>query len=102
MDQRDDASRVSVDTLTDWHRIKATYTSAALAQLEARVASSYLTQERDVLLLHLKKVANIDDCDVFRPLIYDRKFIETTFLIAQPNLRVNGRNFEELGENEEG
>ena len=56
IDQREDASRVSVDTLTDWQRVKTNFTDVALAQLELRIASSGLTLERDTILFHLKKV----------------------------------------------
>jgi len=38
----------------------------------------------------------------FPDLLYILQFIEDTFALAQPNLRVNGRNFEDLDDNEEG
>jgi len=105
IDQREDASRVSVDTLTDWQRVKTNFTDVALAQLELRIASSGLTLERDAILFHLKKVikrVHTHFVIILNLQLLLSQFIDATFKIAQPNLRVNGRNFEELDENEEG
>ena len=38
-DTREEMPRISVDKLQDWERIKRSYTSAAYATLEARIAS---------------------------------------------------------------
>jgi hypothetical protein len=56
MDQREDVSRISIDTLSDWQRIKTKFSEAALAQLEARIALSGLAKEHDAILFHLNKV----------------------------------------------
>jgi len=81
--QREDIPRVSVDSLQDWQRIRENYTNAALAALDVELAASSSSSERDLLLQHL------------------HRFIDRTFEMTRPNVRVNGRNFEELQQNEE-
>jgi hypothetical protein len=56
MDQREDVSRISIDTLSDWQRIRTKFSEATLAQLKARIASSGLAKEHDAILFHLNKV----------------------------------------------
>ncbi|OSX64701.1 hypothetical protein POSPLADRAFT_1120932, partial [Postia placenta MAD-698-R-SB12] len=83
--QRDaDLTRISVDSLQDWLRIKDSYTQAALASLDDELRGSRLAAERDVLIMHLQQ------------------FVDRTFDMTRPNLRVNGRNFEELDTEEQG
>ncbi|OCH95202.1 hypothetical protein OBBRIDRAFT_878275 [Obba rivulosa] len=84
MDQREDIPRVSVDSLQDWQRIRENYTTAALEALDTELAASGPSQDKDLLLQHL------------------HRFIDRTFEMTRPNVRVNGRNFEELQQNEEG
>lgn len=55
--QREDLSRISVDSLQDWQRIKANYTSAALSALDEELAMSGSAAEKDVLLRHLQQVS---------------------------------------------
>ncbi|TCD71118.1 hypothetical protein EIP91_000212 [Steccherinum ochraceum] len=77
--------RISVDTLEDWFRIKESYTAAAMGALERRVASTpRSTQNIERLREHMKQ------------------FIEKTFEMSKPNVRVNGKNFEDINENERG
>ncbi|EMD34493.1 hypothetical protein CERSUDRAFT_141028 [Gelatoporia subvermispora B] len=83
MDQREDIPRISVDSLQDWHRIRENYTAAALAALDAELEATGSSAERDLILQHL------------------HRFIDRTFEMTRPNVRVNGKNFEELQQNEE-
>jgi hypothetical protein len=56
-DLREDVTRVSVDTIADWQRIKNNYTEAAMASLDARITMGGLSQgEKDAILFHMKKV----------------------------------------------
>ncbi|KDQ59385.1 hypothetical protein JAAARDRAFT_32946 [Jaapia argillacea MUCL 33604] len=80
---REDLPRVSVDTLQDWQRVRANYEAAILHKLEERLATSPSSHDRQALLGHVNQ------------------FINSTFDIARPNLRVNGRNFEDVDEHEE-
>ncbi|KII88816.1 hypothetical protein PLICRDRAFT_639208 [Plicaturopsis crispa FD-325 SS-3] len=81
---REDLPRISVESIQDWKRVKANYRSAALSQFDLVLesSSSKAQSERDAILAHLNK------------------FIEDTFEIARPNLRINGRNFEDFNEDE--
>ncbi|KAI0948501.1 hypothetical protein AcW1_005466 [Taiwanofungus camphoratus] len=81
--QREDLSRISVDSLQDWQRIKANYTSAALSALDEELAMSGSAAEKDVLLRHLQQ------------------FIDRAFDMTKRNLRINGRNFEDVDEDEQ-
>ena len=60
--EREDVPRISVDTLHDWERIKASYSDAAMAELEERLNDSKevggrkTEAEKEVLRAHLRKV----------------------------------------------
>jgi len=83
--QHEGIPRISVDSLEDWHRIKQSYTTAAMDAFERRVVSTpRSTQDIDHLREHLKQ------------------FIEKTFAMSKPNVRVNGKNFEDINEDEQG
>ncbi|KAL4244562.1 hypothetical protein ABKN59_009996 [Abortiporus biennis] len=82
---REDMPRISVDSVVDWQRIKRSYTITALAEFEDRVAMSGKSEKEK---------------DVLRG--YFMKMIDKTFEMCKPNLRVNGKNFEDLNEDEEG
>ena len=56
--QREELPRIAVDTLHDWQRVKASYTSAALTAFEKRTASR-TPAKRDALRVHLHKVCGI-------------------------------------------
>lgn len=49
-------NRISVESLTDWHRIKANYAESVLAVLEETIASEHLESQRDVLVAHATSV----------------------------------------------
>ncbi|KAG6861900.1 hypothetical protein C0995_010606 [Termitomyces sp. Mi166 len=82
MDSREDFPRVSLATVNDWQRLKANYTSNVLDVLDEHTESHGLVAERDALLAHANQ------------------YIERVFEVAQPNLRINGHNFESLDQDE--
>lgn len=79
---REDQPRVSLGTVQDWRRLKANYSQNALTHLEEVVASSNLGNEKDALIAYMNQ------------------FVDQTFKMAQPNLRVNGQNYETLDQSE--
>lgn len=80
MDSREDIPRVSVDTVQDWQRLRSNCKNAALAHLQAQIGATSLGDEQDTLLSHMNQ------------------FIDLSFSTAQPNLRVNGHNYEALND----
>ncbi|OBZ75487.1 hypothetical protein A0H81_04700 [Grifola frondosa] len=74
--QREDLPRISVETLQDWRRIKANFSSAVFEALDEQLAAS-------------------------RSSLANKEFVDRTFEISRPNIRVNGRNLDELNEDEE-
>jgi hypothetical protein len=80
MDPQRDLPRISVDSLQLWLHIELQYTNVHLALLDARCTQ----QDRDLCILHI------------------HQYIDSLFAMAKPNLRVNGRNFEHLHENDQG
>ncbi|KAI1788452.1 hypothetical protein LXA43DRAFT_1097276 [Ganoderma leucocontextum] len=80
--QREDIPRISVETPDDWRRIKRNYTRAALAALDEQLTANDSSEHRQLLLAHL------------------HRFIDRTFEMARPNVRVNGQNLEDLNEDE--
>ncbi|KAJ3493250.1 hypothetical protein NLJ89_g11064 [Agrocybe chaxingu] len=81
MDAREDLPRISVDSVHGWQKVRSNYTDATFAALQAQIASRGHSRERDAIRAHLEQ------------------FIDRTFTLAQPNLRVNGHNFESFDEN---
>lgn len=79
----DDYPRVSIDSLHDWQRIKDNYLNAAVATLDKKLAEQGLVNQRDLYVQHIMQ------------------FVDKTFETTEPNLRVNGRNYEEYSEDEE-
>ncbi|KAI0259959.1 hypothetical protein BC834DRAFT_973866 [Gloeopeniophorella convolvens] len=79
-----DISRISIDTLTDWHRIKANFAKAVFEQFDQRVRQSGLESERSSLMPHVQQ------------------FIDATFEKMKPNIRINGKRFEELKDDDDG
>ncbi|KAL5518979.1 hypothetical protein ACEPAH_662 [Sanghuangporus vaninii] len=80
---RDELPRVSVETLQDWLRIRENFTSASIAALESRLAERGSEDQQHVFLPHIKQ------------------YVERTFQMAKPNLRINGRNFDEYDNDEQ-
>lgn len=60
--EREDVPRISVDTLHDWERVKASYTDAAMSELEERMnggkegGGRRSEGEKEILRAHLRKV----------------------------------------------
>ncbi|KAJ3737450.1 hypothetical protein DFJ43DRAFT_264479 [Lentinula guzmanii] len=71
--------RVSIETMSDWSRVKASYAQAARSLLAKELTARNLS-ESSSLSQHLDQ------------------FIQNTFRLVQPNLRVNGQDFDERGE----
>ncbi|KAF9489013.1 hypothetical protein BDN71DRAFT_1424269 [Pleurotus eryngii] len=75
MDARE---RLTIHSVKDWERVKNDYRLTAMAQLEEQIRSQGLASQRDALIEHLNR------------------YIERAFELAKPNLRVNGRNYEDV------
>ncbi|ETW85570.1 hypothetical protein HETIRDRAFT_242799, partial [Heterobasidion irregulare TC 32-1] len=75
---REEFPRVSVDTQQDWQRIRANFTQAVYARLDEQLALNNLTGQRSLFADHVQQL------------------IDATFDIARANVRVNGRNLEDL------
>ncbi|KAJ4488280.1 hypothetical protein J3R30DRAFT_3280053 [Lentinula aciculospora] len=73
--------RVSIETMNDWSHIKANYVQAAKSSLAKELAATGLS-ESNALSQHLDQ------------------FIQNTFRLVQPNLRVNGQSFDECAEDD--
>ena len=102
MESRDDLHRITVGNVQDWHKICSNYRRAMLATLHSQIQENDLSHESDALVAHIDQV---------RPSLYTQptervyhfiQFIDRTFSVARPNLRVNGQNFESLDENGRG
>jgi hypothetical protein len=55
-ESREDIPRISIDTLRDWHRIKANFSKAVLEQFDQVIRQSGLESERASLLPHVQQV----------------------------------------------
>ncbi|KAJ3761860.1 hypothetical protein EV360DRAFT_79866 [Lentinula raphanica] len=89
--------RVSIETMSDWSRIKANYAQVAKASLAKELAATG-SMESNSLSQHLEQVGLRSQrilLALTRP-----KFVQNTFRLAQPNLRVNGQTFDERGEDD--
>jgi len=75
--------RISVGSVADWNRIKANYTKIAIDSLDHQLTIAHSSSSKDAIRAHLQQ------------------FIDRTFAIAEPNLRVNGRSFESLDSHEQ-
>ncbi|KAF5330321.1 hypothetical protein D9619_005648 [Psilocybe cf. subviscida] len=78
MEAREDIPRVSVDSVQDWRTVKTHYREAAMEELQKLLAGQDVGREKDAIVMHLEQ------------------FINKTFSLAEPNLRVNGHHFESL------
>ncbi|KAF8894388.1 hypothetical protein BD779DRAFT_1500776 [Infundibulicybe gibba] len=77
---REDLPRVSIDSIQNWEHVKSRYAQAILTKLETELSATGTLEERAALLAHINE------------------YIESTWSIARPNLRVNGQNLELLDE----
>ncbi|KAE9406978.1 hypothetical protein BT96DRAFT_171040 [Gymnopus androsaceus JB14] len=73
--------RVSIETMSDWSHIKQNYTQAVRASFDREPSAAGMSKS-SALSQHLDQ------------------FIQQTFRLAQPNLRVNGQTFDERGEDD--
>ena len=82
--------------------MKAKFSKAVLEQFDQTIRQSGLEFERASLLPHVQQVPI--DC-LFKlefPYIILLQFIDTTFEKAKPNVRINGKKFEELKDEDDG
>ncbi|KAH9001682.1 hypothetical protein EDB92DRAFT_91068 [Lactarius akahatsu] len=77
-ESREEIPRISIDSLRDWHRMKSNFSNAVFELFDQRIRQNGLESERASFLPHLQQ------------------FIDTTFEKAEPNVRINGKNFEEV------
>jgi hypothetical protein len=101
-ESREEIPRISIDSLQDWHRMKAKFSKAVLEQFDQTIRQSGLESERTSLLPHVQQVP-IDR--LFKSAPPHRillQFIDTTFDKAKLNVRINGKKFEELKDEDDG
>jgi hypothetical protein len=77
-ESREEMQRISIDSLKDWHRMKSNFTKAVFEQFDQGIRQNKLESERASLLPHLQQ------------------YIDTTLEKAKPNVRINGKKFEEM------
>ncbi|KAF8652725.1 hypothetical protein AX16_004224 [Volvariella volvacea WC 439] len=82
---REDFPRVSIDTATDWQRVKGNYKRTILAHYEELIKQNGLETEKDAILAHATQC------------------LDLSVKMAEPNLRVNGQavSSEGLGEEQD-
>lgn len=56
MEPRDDFPRISIDSLSDWYRIKDNFNNAALSILDSKLAGQGMSDYRDLFLQYMKQV----------------------------------------------
>ncbi|KAF8270389.1 hypothetical protein EI94DRAFT_1658973 [Lactarius quietus] len=77
-ESREEMPRISIDSLRDWHRMKSNFTIAVFEQFDQCIRQSGLESERASLLPHLQQ------------------YIDASLEKAKPNMRINGKKFEEV------
>jgi len=82
-DLRDELPRVSVDSIHEWQKIQSSFNDEMLEVLQEKLGEHNAEQHREILEQYMQQ------------------FLKRTFDIAKPNLRVNGRNFDEFDEDEQ-
>jgi hypothetical protein len=104
MDSREDLPRISVDTIHEWQRVRSNFANTALSRVDSRLAASPSILNRDAVLQHVMQVrqASVESFTSTIDALFDLQFVDMTFSSAEHNLRVNGRNLEDLDENEQG
>ncbi|KAK7060288.1 hypothetical protein VNI00_001053 [Paramarasmius palmivorus] len=75
---REDIQRISIDSMSDYERVVNNYKTSLLKELHTQMTAQGLQSEKDALVQHAEQ------------------FISQMLALAQPNLRINGRNFEDL------
>ncbi|KAH7921479.1 hypothetical protein BV22DRAFT_728056 [Leucogyrophana mollusca] len=80
---REDLPRISFESLQDWKRVQNNLETALRARVDRELAARGLSSDEDKFLPHISQ------------------FLDAVSEIARPNLRINGRNFEDLPEDED-
>ncbi|KAK1218670.1 hypothetical protein PQX77_018631 [Marasmius sp. AFHP31] len=73
-----DMQRISIDSMSDWERIENNYKTSVISELHSQMRARGLQGEQEALMAYIQ-------C-----------FLDRTLLLAHPNLRVNGHNFEAI------
>ncbi|KAG8858504.1 hypothetical protein FRB96_005175 [Tulasnella sp. 330] len=90
-----DQSRISVDHVDDWGKVKQNFTESLMSNVEARLDASS-SADRETIVAHLMQVITLRVCLTMISADHDLfKWKERTFELAKPNIRVNGINMEE-------
>lgn len=58
-ESREEIPRISIDSLRDWHRMKANFTNAVFEMFDERIRQNGLQSERATLLPHLQQVHEV-------------------------------------------
>lgn len=100
-DIRDDLPRVSVDSFQDLARIKDSLNDVAIAALDAKLAERGMSHHREAFLQHMHQACSISS-PARRNSSDSIQFVTLSLSKANSNLRINGRNFDEYDEGEQG
>lgn len=110
--------RISIDTFHDWHRVQKSFSDVALQIAEEKIAARINgggrsgngngkegLRDKELLLAHVREVSECPltsqvTCDDLGRIL--KQLIAKTLEMAGPNLRVNGRNFEDFEQTEQG
>ncbi|TFK72584.1 hypothetical protein BDN72DRAFT_928110 [Pluteus cervinus] len=79
--EREDFPRVSLESITDWDRVRVNYQRAVVAQVDALVQQNHLGGEKEALMAHLLQ------------------YVDSALSMAQPNLRINGQRLDSYDNN---
>jgi hypothetical protein len=101
-ESREEIPRISIDSLRDWHKIKANFTKAVFEQFDQRVRRDGLESERTSLVPLIQQVRGIIIPDLHSLTRSLFQFIDTTFEKAKPNVRINGKKFDDLKDEDDG
>ncbi|KAH7911443.1 hypothetical protein BJ138DRAFT_1085583 [Hygrophoropsis aurantiaca] len=83
MDAREDLPRISFESLQDWNRVQNNLATALRSRLNKELDDQGLPRDEDKFLPHINQ------------------FLDSISEIARPNLRINGRNYEDLPDDED-
>src|SRR5882762_2893553 len=95
---REDFPRVSVDGCQDWQRVRSNFADAFRRKLDERLTTLKLTEQQDFLQPYVQQVRlGVFSTCVTSMVYLPVQFIDRTFEMTKPNLRINGRTVEEDG-----
>ena len=100
MDTREDIPRISIENAQDWQRLESGYKKAVLQRFEENINNSGLANERDLLQAHILQVSAALSFLPTTVVTRCPKFIDQTLTSTQPNLRINGRPYGHMDDNQ--